>query len=42
MFEVYRDGSPTSYLFLSEENARHWISRQTDGAEYKIMPYAPW
>ena len=42
MFEVYRDGSPTSYLFLSEENANLWINSQTDGAEYSVKPYSPW
>ena len=42
MWEVYRDGRPTSRLFLSEENARLYIARQTDGAVYTIEPYAPW
>ena len=41
MYEVYRDGEATNRLFLSEENARLWIDRQVDGAEYTIMPYAP-
>ena len=42
MFEVYRDGHPTNRLFLSEENAKLYIGRMTDGAEYTIMPYSPW
>lgn len=39
MFEVYRDGVPTRRLFLSEENARLLINRQTDGAAYTVEPY---
>lgn len=42
IYEVYRNGEPTHRLFLSKENAQHWIDRQVDGEEYTIMPYAPW
>ena len=39
MLEVYRGGVPTKRLFFSEENARLWINRQTDGAEYTVELY---
>ena len=42
MYEVYRDGHPTNRLFLSEENARLYIARQVDGAQYETRPFSPW
>lgn len=41
MLEVYRGDVPTKRLFLSEENVRLWINRQTDGAAYEIKIYEP-
>ena len=39
MFEVYRNGISTHCLFLSEDNAKSWISRQADGATYTVETY---
>lgn len=39
ILELYRNGEPTGLLFLSAENAKLWISRHGDGAEYEIRSY---
>ena len=40
MVEVYRNGEPTGKLFMSAENARLWVMRQTDDALYSIRERA--
>jgi len=43
MFEGYRNGEPTKYLFASKRNAELWISTHChDDAEYTIEPYEGW
>ena len=39
MVEVYCDDVSARWLFMSEENAKLWIARQTDSRKYGIKPY---